>query len=112
MGRKARGSPAHKPMTYGELRRLLSEIGNPWAPDKSKPDDEPLPQFSTGWDGKRVGLKPLRTAKDVSAALAQHPAPNDELAEVRKELGIKGRSAPARKNSVKRGKTRTLLNGG
>jgi hypothetical protein len=39
------------PKTYGELRRLLAEAGDPWQPDPTKSDEEPLPEFPTGGDG-------------------------------------------------------------
>jgi hypothetical protein len=37
--------------TYGDLRKLLAEMGDPWHPDPTKSDDEPLPEFPTGGDG-------------------------------------------------------------
>jgi hypothetical protein len=37
--------------TYGELRKLLSEAGDPWQPDPTKADEELLPEFPTGGDG-------------------------------------------------------------
>jgi hypothetical protein len=39
------------PKTYGELRKLLAEAGDPWQPDPTKSDEEPLPEFPTGGDG-------------------------------------------------------------
>src|SRR4249920_3994989 len=38
-------------MTYGALRKRLAKIGDPWRPDPTKSDDEPLPDFPTGGDG-------------------------------------------------------------
>jgi hypothetical protein len=38
-------------MTYGALRKRLAKIGDPWRPDPTKSDDEPLPEFPTGGDG-------------------------------------------------------------
>ena len=39
------------PQTYGELRKLLAEAGDPWLPDPTRSDDEPLPEYRTGGDG-------------------------------------------------------------
>ena len=38
--------------TYGELRKLLAAAGDPWQPGPTKSDDEPLPEYPTGGDGK------------------------------------------------------------
>jgi hypothetical protein len=45
------GDPEQTPKTYGELRKLLAEVGNPWEPDPTMSDEEPLPEFPTGGDG-------------------------------------------------------------
>ena len=44
-------SPKGTAKTYGELRRLLREAGDPWEADPTKADEELLPEFPTGGDG-------------------------------------------------------------
>ena len=39
------------PKTYGDLRKLLAEAGDPWQADPTRSDEEPLPSFTTGGDG-------------------------------------------------------------
>lgn len=43
--------PKQAPRTYGQLRKLLAAAGNPWQPDSTKSDEEPLPNYPTGGDG-------------------------------------------------------------
>ena len=31
---------------------MLAELGDPWSPDPTVSDDEPLPEFPTGGDGE------------------------------------------------------------
>lgn len=41
---------AAAPKTYGDLRKLLAEVGDPWEPDPTRSDDELLPEYPTGGD--------------------------------------------------------------
>jgi hypothetical protein len=50
-GRSVADGPERAPETYGELRKLLAEAGDPWQPDPTRSDDEPLPEYLTGGDG-------------------------------------------------------------
>lgn len=56
------------PVTVGELRRRLAELGNPWQVDPTLSDDEPLP------DPPRGGAEP---EPDSPAALAAKVPPGE-----------------------------------
>ena len=37
------------PKTYGELRKMLAELGNPWLPDPTLSDDEEYTRSGINW---------------------------------------------------------------
>ena len=43
-----RGRDGGARRTFGELRKQLAEMGDPWEPDPSRVDDEPIPEYPTG----------------------------------------------------------------
>jgi len=61
--------------TYGDLRKLLAEMGDPWHPDPTKSDDEPLPEVPTGGDGDEV-TEPTRPARQTRKKPPPTPAPD------------------------------------
>ena len=76
------------PKTFGELRRLLEKLGDPWQPDPASPDDEPLPVYPTGGDGiYEVGDR-LLPEGGVADRLKEHPPANPDLRAVWRSAGL------------------------
>ena len=68
--------------TYGDLRKFLAEVGDPWHPDPTKSDDEPLPEVPTGGDGDGGDdggdddTEPTRPARQTRKKPPPTPAPD------------------------------------
>jgi hypothetical protein len=72
---------AAPPRTFGELRKRLEQLGNPWGPGGWHADDEPLPIFPTG--GDRLGLADIEAiGSDLSSYLQMLPPTNPAVREV------------------------------
>jgi hypothetical protein len=68
------------PRTYGELRKLLADAGDPWQPDPTKADEEELPVYPTGGDGVYEPRDRTVAKGGVDDVLAKAPPPsNPEL---------------------------------
>lgn len=70
--------------TAGELRRRLSEIGNPWTVDPALTDDDPLPERPRGAQAEddqppETRMTVLDPAVDLRAVLATAPPANPAL---------------------------------
>ena len=76
------------PRTFGELRKLLAEIGDPWQPDPAISDDQPLPEFPTGGDGIYEPSDRVLPIGGVIDALKGHPPTNPDLLAVWREEGL------------------------
>lgn len=76
------------PETYGELRKLLAELGNPWQPDTSISDDERLPEYPTGGDGIEEPAERLLPEGGVVDVLKSHPPTNPDLRAVWRAEGL------------------------
>lgn len=101
---------AQSPATYGELRKLLAEKGNPWEPDPTKSDHEPLPTFPTGGDSTDTAVGTILGKKEIEKHFRSAPPPTHP--ELRAEWIAAGvlkeeESAPPAKKSS-RAKTATV----
>jgi hypothetical protein len=76
------------PRTYGDLRKLLAAAGNPWQTDTTKSDDEPLPRFPTGGDGKPVPAGWTLRKGDLDKLLRRASPPSHP--DLRAEWGAAG----------------------
>ncbi|MHA7291321.1 hypothetical protein ACX80V_16990 [Arthrobacter sp. MDT3-24] len=80
-------------LTYGELRRRLEQMGNPWTVDPLISDDEPVPQFPMG--GEQADSEDiLRLATridpqaDIRELIAMLPPNDPGLRELWNETGL------------------------
>lgn len=75
------------PRTVGELRRRLSELGNPWFVDPRLGDDDPIPDYPRGGQipEELPGVIPLKG--DLTSFLQQLPPSNPFLHQRWAELG-------------------------
>ena len=76
------------PRTFGELRALLAELGNPWVPDPSRSDDEPLSDFPTGGDGVYEPPDRVLSEGGVIEVLKRRLPANPDLLAVWREEGL------------------------
>jgi len=78
------------PVTIGDLRRRLRSLGNPWEPDPTLSDDQPIPRYPTGGDGTKRGPGELAPDENLDEVLKRQGAPqsNEELREVWREKGL------------------------
>jgi hypothetical protein len=76
------------PKTYGELRRLLAELGNPWEPDPTISDDQPLPEYPTGGDGRTEPIGTVIPQDGVIEFLKGDPPSNLQLRDVWREENL------------------------
>jgi hypothetical protein len=76
------------PKTYGELRKMLAELGDPWSPDPRVSDDEPLPEFPTGGDGEYEPSDRTVAGDALIAVLKDRPPSNPELQAVWRDEGL------------------------
>jgi hypothetical protein len=67
------------PKTFGELRKMLAALGDPWQPDPSRSDDEPLPDYPTGGDGAMEPDERLLGKGGVPDVLKGSPPTNLDL---------------------------------
>ncbi|MDM0106558.1 hypothetical protein QTH97_16550 [Variovorax sp. J22R24] len=85
MAKKAKSAPT----TYGELRKLLAASGNPWRPDPAKSNDERLPVYTTGGDGKYEPASRVLGKGGVDEVLKHATPPlNPELRAVWQDEGL------------------------
>lgn len=103
---RKRAKPEHRrgraaPKTFGELRKLLAELGNPWSPDPARSDDEPIPAYTTGGDGTREPVGELLPIRGVFAFLKRFPPSNTLLREVWRERGLLDESRIESKRRIK-----------
>jgi hypothetical protein len=68
----------HIPITVGELRRRLGELGDPWQVDPGLSDDEPLSDPPRGATFDESEAVATMTA-DLRALLAEEPPSNPYL---------------------------------
>ncbi len=89
-------------VTIGDLRKRLSALGNPWEPDPTLSDDEPMPQYPTGGDGTMDA--PGLLADDLDELLKKGAPPaNAELQKLWRKAGLLGKEQSAKsKQSRKR----------
>jgi hypothetical protein len=82
-------SKAHGPRTFGELRRQLHKMGDPWQVDPARADEEPLPEYPTGGqlDGDPPGALLAEGALDEHLKRGVPPA-NPQLRDVWREQGL------------------------
>jgi len=99
--RKRQGGKHDPPKTIGDLRHLLSQLGDPWRPDPRLSDDEPIPEFPTGGDGTKEPPGKLLPKRGVIDFLKKDLPSNPFLREVWKERGILGKSDKPRKSRLK-----------
>jgi hypothetical protein len=76
------------PRTIGELRRLLAEMGDPWQPDPSLSDEEPIPQFATGGDETEEPAGEVLGPDELIDFLRREPPSNPFLREVWRREGL------------------------
>jgi hypothetical protein len=91
-------------ITIGDLRRRLRELGNPWQPDPTLSDDEPIPKFPTGGDGTFSAPGALETGESLKQRLARHAPPTDaRLRKVWRKEGLLGttRQPPTARSKTK-----------
>ncbi len=91
----AENSEQSLPRTVGELRRRLSELGNPWFVDPRLGDDDPIPDYPRGGQipEELPGVIPLEG--DLTPFLQHLPPGNPFLHERWGELGLLPENAPA-----------------
>lgn len=96
------------PKTYGELRKMLAELGDPWSPDPTVSDDELLPEFPTGGDGEEPSDKTV-AGEALIALLKGRPPSNPELHAVWRDEGLlaEGESGGARASAKRSRRKRT-----
>lgn len=82
------GPSRRAPTTFGELRTLLAERGDPWQPDPSLSDDEPLPEYPTGGDGVYEPPDRELPEGDLDELLRRHPPAHPDLQAVWSEEGL------------------------
>lgn len=100
------------PRTFGELRRLLDGLGNPWRPDPSRSDDEQLPAYPTGGDGTYDSLGLVRSEAEVLDLLRSRPSRHPDLRDDWVEHGLledvaADESVPVKGRAKKPGGART-----
>jgi hypothetical protein len=104
------------PKTYGDLRKLLRDLGDPWRPDPTVSDDEPLPDYPTGGDGRYEPSDRVLPDDGVNAVLERSPPANPALREVWREEGLLPEAdstrAPARPKRSRRKTTPPPDDGG
>ena len=80
------------PLTAGELRQRLAELGNPWTVDPRLGDDEPLPEHGRGGElPEQVPAErraPVAAEADLAETLRQQPPSNPFLRARWAELGL------------------------
>lgn len=76
------------PKTIGDLRKLLADMGNPWQPDPSLSDEEPIPQFATGGDGTEEPPGEVLSPDELIDFLKREPPSNPFLREVWRKEGL------------------------
>jgi hypothetical protein len=95
--RKAHTRADRPPKTIGDLRKLLSKMGNPWQPDPRLSDAEPIPQFPTGGDGTFDAVGHVLPKGGAIEAIRKVPPSNPHLRDLWIERGLMRRSAKTRK---------------
>jgi hypothetical protein len=100
--RKSQARADRAPKTIGELRQLLSRLGNPWAPDPRLSDSEPIPQFPTGGDGRMDPVGNVVPKGGVIDAVREDPPSNPHLRDLWIERGLIGPPEKPRKRAVKK----------
>src|SRR5262245_7622981 len=97
------------PKTYGDLRRLLAAAGDPWQPDATRSNDEPLPRYPTGGDGRAEPASRTLGRGGVDAILRKATPPaNPDLRAVWRDEGLvplpdegAGHTSPKRSGGVR-----------
>lgn len=82
-----------EPLTYGQLRRRLEEMGNPWSVDPTISDDELVPQYPTGGqppeeDDFDAVVRTVGPDTDIRDLIAELPPSNPHLREEWEKLGV------------------------
>jgi hypothetical protein len=97
------------PKTYGELRKMLAELGDPWSPDPTVSDDEPLPEFPTGGDGEYEPSDRTVAGDALIALLKAQPPSNPELRAVWRDEGLlaEGEGGSSRARAKRSSRKRT-----
>jgi hypothetical protein len=72
------------PKNIRELRRRLTELGNPWTVDPRLNDDDPLPDYPRGGQQEEqipeeYRLAPLEPGTDLQSLIAAYPPANPFL---------------------------------
>ena len=90
----AENSEQSLPRTVGELRRRLSELGNPWSIDPRLGDDDPIPDYPRGGQipEELPGVIPVEG--DLTSFLQHLPPSNPFLRQRWVELGLLPENAP------------------
>ncbi|MEU6064076.1 hypothetical protein ABZ864_06110 [Streptomyces sp. NPDC047082] len=84
---------APAPRTVGELRRLLTELGDPWTVDPALSDDAPLPDPPRGAlleeeAPEELRLEALPEEVDLRDLLSAQPPANPDLRARWREAGL------------------------
>lgn len=77
----------NKPMTVGELRKRLADMGNPWIVDPNLADDDPVPDYSRGALPTEDPKLTKSAKRNFKRALRQPPS-NPLVRERWSELGL------------------------
>jgi hypothetical protein len=96
------GLSKRAPKTFGELRKVLAELGEPWIPDPSISDDEPIRAYPTGGDGVYQPPDAVLPEGGVIEAIQRLPPTNPDLRAEWVEEGLLGElegAAPGAKRS-------------
>ena len=95
---------------------MLAELGDPWRPDPTVSDDEPLPEYPTGGDGKYEPADRELNEDGVMAVLKGRPPTNVDLLAVWREEGLledaEDAAAPAKAKRSRRKTTPAPDQGG
>lgn len=100
--RKRDAAADHRPKTIGDLRKLLSKIGNPWQPNPRLSDAEPIPEFPTGGDGNMDPVGAALPRSRAIDAIRKEPPSNPHLRNIWIERGLLRPSENLRKKSTSR----------
>jgi hypothetical protein len=82
---RARGEP---PKTIGELRKMLAKLGDPWRPDPTLSDGEPIPKFPTGGDNIKEAAGKIVPEGRLIEVLKKNPPSNPFLRDTWKKHGL------------------------
>lgn len=84
-----------EPLTAGDLRRRLAEMGNPWTVDPRLGDEDPVPEYPRGGqleedapESDALLTRPLATDVDFHEILREVPPTNLDLRALWIERGL------------------------